>query len=93
MPPGHQSLYVFPCRNLSFQTNLQRVRFGIMGLERHDGMVVAPVLFICLPQGKENGRPGRKLTQLHVTLVAARVLTGSAWFSSEGGHTDEAVFR
>jgi hypothetical protein len=34
-------------------------------------MVVAAVLFICLQQGKESGRLGKKLTQLHVTLVAA----------------------
>jgi hypothetical protein len=50
-------------------------------------MVVAAVVLIGLQQGKENGRLGKKLTQLHVTFVAAGVRTGSAWFSWEGGHT------
>jgi hypothetical protein len=50
-------------------------------------MVVAAVVFIGLQQGKESGSLGKKLTRLHATLVAGGGLTGSAWFSSEGGHT------
>jgi hypothetical protein len=50
-------------------------------------MVVATVVFIRRQQGKESGRLGKKLTRLHASLVAGGGLTGSAWLSSEGGHT------
>jgi len=84
--PGHQNLNVFPCRNLSVQKNLQRVCFGVTGRERHGGTVVAPLVFIGLQQGMENGWLGKKLSQLYVTVVAAGGLTGPAGFSSEEGH-------
>ena len=87
IPPDWQTLIVFPCRNLSDQKDLHPLYFGVTGLGPHGGMEVAPVVFIGPQQGKESGRLGKKLTQLHVTLVAAGVLTGSAWLSSEGGHT------
>jgi len=78
---------VFPCRNFCFQNDLQRVRFRVTGLEQHGGMDVATVVFIGRQQGTEHGRLGKKLTRLHATLVAGGGLTGSAWLSSEGGHT------
>ena len=59
----------------------------VTGLEEHGGMDVATVAFIGVQQGKESGRLGKKLTRLHATLVAGGGLTGSAWLSSEGGHT------
>jgi hypothetical protein len=84
IPPDWQSRIVFPCRNFSSQKDLQPVYFGVTGLGPHGGMDVAPVVFIGPQQGKENGSLGKKLTQLHATSVAAGVLTGSAWFSSDG---------
>ena len=78
---------MFLCRNLPFQNDLQRVCFGVTGLEEHGGMDVAPVVFIGLQQGKESARLGKKLTRLHAALVAGGGPTGSAWLSSEGGHT------
>ena len=78
---------MFLCRNRGFQRDLHLLCFSVMGPVQLSGIVIAPVVLIGLQRGNENGDLGRKLTQLHVTFVAAGVLTGSAWFSSEGGHT------
>ena len=87
IPPAHQSLTVFPCRKLPVQKDLERVCFDLTGLERHGGMVVAAVVSIRRQRRKESGRLGKNLIRLHATLVAGGGLTGSAWSSSEGGHT------